>query len=272
MRIEIIPTGGSPVPVHAHTNGQSYAETPSSGAYSIRLHNDSAARVEMVLSVDGINALTGEDVSSAQRGWLVPAHGSVTVPGWFRSHSEVAAFTFTGTGTGGGYAEKTGRGTENSGAIAVAVFGEAYVAPEQFWWAISGSGVPTKSMPTKSIFRGMGGGRSGVSYTSQVTASMPTMSYSVTNDNISVNCSTEAPTTSAPVSDVSTGYGHKVESHSTEVAFNRSSTEPIKTLLLHYATRERLISWGINVSKKPPVGKNPFAKGKGVPAPPGWQG
>jgi hypothetical protein len=269
MRIEIVPTGNSPAPIHAHTNGQSYAETPSSGAYSIKLYNDSAKNTEMVLSVDGINTLTGEDASATQRGWVVPAHGSVTVPGWFRSHSEVAAFTFTGTGTGGSYAEKTGRGAEDSGTIAVAVFEELVVPSMPGWWTISGSGAKTKSMPTKSIFRGMGGGRSGVTYTSQVTsASMPTMSYSVTDGNITVNCSTAPPQTS----DVSTGYGHKVESHSTEVAFNRASTEPAKTLLLHYATRERLISWGINVDRKPPVGKNPFAKAKGVPAPPGWPG
>ena len=114
MRIEIIPVGGSPVPMFEHGDGYVYAETPKTGAYSIKLYNDSGVRVEVVLTVDGLDTVSGSSASILNQGWLVPAFDSIILHGWSCSTSEAVPFAFPGFDNGTGLV----------GTIALAVFTE----------------------------------------------------------------------------------------------------------------------------------------------------
>ena len=275
MRVEIIPVGSHTAPVHHH-GGQAYAETPSSGEYILRLHNDSLSRVEAVVAVDGINVTTGETVTKDQSGWLVNACSSLDIKGWLRSTSEVAAFTFTGAGSGGSYAEKTGRGTASLGTVAVAVYAEK-VAPalDPNWWSQQ-MALNIMNQKIGMTLRGSGNGATkGITRcsVSNDMGAQASLSYSVDGERCSSTYTTNSslPSASLP-SDVSTGYGRKVDMSSKSVSFDRASTEPMLTLLLRYATREKLISWGIPVDRRPPPVQNPFASGPAVPPPPGWRG
>jgi hypothetical protein len=89
--------------------------------YSLRVTNNTEGRVLVVLSVDGVNVLTGETAGYGQRGYVLSAHASYDVPGWRKSLTEVADFTFAPLPQA--YAARTGRPSD-VGVIGMAVFNE----------------------------------------------------------------------------------------------------------------------------------------------------
>lgn len=89
--------------------------------YSVRLSNRTGGRVMAVLSVDGVNAVSGETAGSDQNGYVLDAWQSTEILGWRKSLDEIAQFNFTSLPNS--YAARTGRPT-NVGVIGVAVFTE----------------------------------------------------------------------------------------------------------------------------------------------------
>lgn len=90
--------------------------------YQLLLRNNGPGRVLVVISVDGVNVLSGEPAATDQPGYILPAHGSVRVAGWRKSLNSVAQFVFTTPDDS--YAERTGQGG-NTGVLGFAVFEEA---------------------------------------------------------------------------------------------------------------------------------------------------
>jgi hypothetical protein len=90
--------------------------------FAVRVRNNTDRRVEAVISVDGRDAVTGAQGDFVrQRGYLVPAFGSVLVEGFRTSLDEVASFRFTSPE--GSYSARMGT-PENVGVIGVAFFAE----------------------------------------------------------------------------------------------------------------------------------------------------
>jgi hypothetical protein len=112
--------------------GQWLPETPHRGdiwvagtpghRYAVRLTNTTGERVLVVLSVDGVNAVTGRDRGSAQAGYVLAPWQSTEIAGWRKSMDDVAQFVFTDLPDS--YAARTGR-PRNVGVVGVAVFREA---------------------------------------------------------------------------------------------------------------------------------------------------
>ena len=93
--------------------------------YSLRVTNHTDGRVLVVMSVDGVNILTGETAGYGQRGYVFAPHESLDLTGWRKSRREVAAFTFAPLPQS--YAARTGRPAD-VGVIGIAVFKEKIVA------------------------------------------------------------------------------------------------------------------------------------------------
>ena len=114
---------------YPHRGDTWVAGTPGN-RYGIRLSNTTGERVLVVLSVDGINAVTGQTASPAQAGYVLEPWESAEIAGWRKSLDDIAQFTFTDLGDS--YAARTGR-PRNVGVIGVAVFQESrpryYPAP-----------------------------------------------------------------------------------------------------------------------------------------------
>jgi hypothetical protein len=89
--------------------------------YSLRVTNHTDGRVLVVMSVDGVNIVTGETASYDQRGYVLGAYDSYDVNGWRKSNDEVAAFAFAPLPQS--YAARTGRPSD-VGVIGMAVFTE----------------------------------------------------------------------------------------------------------------------------------------------------
>lgn len=117
-------TTGVELPRHRH-RGQRYVAGNPGDRYAVRLRNKSAGRILAVLSVDGVNAVSGETAAVDQAGYVLDPYAVVEITGWRKSLNDVAAFVFTALPDS--YAARTGR-PDNVGVIGVAVFREKPVA------------------------------------------------------------------------------------------------------------------------------------------------
>jgi len=116
---------GQPLRVWRY-QGRLFVAGEPGARYSLRVTNHNDGRVLVVLSVDGVNILTGETASYDQRGYVFDPHESYDLNGWRKSTTEVAAFAFAPLPQS--YAALTGRPTD-VGVIGMAVFKERVAVP-----------------------------------------------------------------------------------------------------------------------------------------------
>lgn len=295
ISVEIV-QGGRVLRQYNH-GGRLYVEAPPEGDYAIRLTNRSWGRRLCVLSVDGLNAIDGTDAGFDGPGYVLASWQTVNIKGWRRSDSEVASFRFNPVGEG--YAEKTGRGAKNTGRIGVAVF------EEKPSWSLSfttqtypcshtmgGSevfGSSTRGMVTPQMdsFNAGGGMRSANSGTQCSTTSSGPVAQPTsrrTRDaqgrftkelkRKSVSKTKGAVVASACAApDISTGYGQRATMHTSSTEFERATESPCAVIELMYAVREKLVEWGVPVSRAPECGSAfPASTGPTCPAPSDWNG
>jgi hypothetical protein len=109
--------------------GETYVLGYEGERYKVRISNHSGERVEAVLSVDGRDAISGRVGDyAAQRGYIVPPHGSVVVDGFRQSLDRVARFRFSDPSSS--YSSRMGT-PENVGVIGVAFFRERSRPPRR---------------------------------------------------------------------------------------------------------------------------------------------
>ena len=111
---------GQPLRVWRH-HGRLFVAGQPGARYGLRVANHTNGRVMVVMSVDGINILTGETAGYGQNGYVFDPYESYDLNGWRKSNTEVAAFTFAPLPQS--YAARTGRPNE-VGVIGIAVFKE----------------------------------------------------------------------------------------------------------------------------------------------------
>jgi hypothetical protein len=116
---------GQPLRVWRH-DGRLFVAGRPGARYSLRVSNHTEGRVLVVMSVDGINILSGETANYDQRGYVFGPHEDYDISGWRKSDTEVAAFNFARLPQS--YAARTGRPAD-VGVIGMAVFNERVEAP-----------------------------------------------------------------------------------------------------------------------------------------------
>ena len=119
---------GETLPAWPH-RGRDYIEGRPGHRYAVVLQNHTGGRVLAVVSVDGVNAISGETAGTGQSGYVLEPWQRLEVRGWRKNLSEIAEFHFTSLGDS--YAARTGR-PGNVGVIGVAAFRErapAYAPP-----------------------------------------------------------------------------------------------------------------------------------------------
>jgi hypothetical protein len=89
--------------------------------YRIVVHNATAARFEVVASVDGLDVIDGGPADPGRRGYIVDPRGVLTIDGFRTSDATVAAFRFGRVAES--YAAQT-VGDRNVGVIGMAIFRE----------------------------------------------------------------------------------------------------------------------------------------------------
>jgi len=87
--------------------------------YQVTVRNRASGDLLAVMSVDGVNVVTGETAAASQSGYVIEPGRALSIKGWRKSLEKVAAFYFTDLGDS--YAARTGR-PDNVGVIGVALF------------------------------------------------------------------------------------------------------------------------------------------------------
>ena len=109
---------GKSLKVHWH-EGRAWVVGKPGNEYQVVVRNRTGEEVLAVVSVDGVNVITGETADPSQSGYVLAPHGSVAIQGWRKDLSRTAAFYFTSLADS--YAARTGR-PNDVGVIGVAVF------------------------------------------------------------------------------------------------------------------------------------------------------
>lgn len=234
---------GERIPVHAH-RGRLYVAGAPGAKYSILLNNKTGERVLTVVSVDGVNVITGDTAAPAQSGYVLDPWGGVDIDGWRKNMSEVAAFVFTALPES--YAARTGR-PGNVGVIGVAVFREYQRRPPA-------------SLQQPAPFSGLGArsdeARESAGGNSRDSAAKP------------VAPSAEALMRALPRPEekLGTGHGERQASEASWTDFRRASAYPSELISLYYDSRANLMARGIIPSARH-AEPNPFPGFRFTPDP-----
>lgn len=196
--------------------------------YAVRLTNTSGERVLVVLSVDGVNAITGQTASPSQAGYVLGPWESAEITGWRKSMGEVAQFVFSAPHDS--YASRTGR-PRNVGVIGIAVYTEA--APHR---------QPPSAPPIAGAQARAAQEAAAATDDGQARRAASADAYSV-------------PAPSAPPG-IGTGHGARESSWTQRTHFVRSA-RPAQIEQLRYDTRENLIARGILRERRMPPWPRP---------------
>jgi hypothetical protein len=213
-------TTGRELPVYWH-DGRAYVVGRPGNEYQVVVKNRRGDDILAVVSVDGVNAMTGETANARQSGYVLSSGSRVDVRGWRKSMDEIAAFYFTTLGDS--YAARTDR-PSNVGVIGVAVFQRKYVPPPAEYEMKSRRESPAADTPR---------------------APEPSQAG---------NIARSAP----PAAPLGTGHGRREESHIRWVDFERASEEPVETVSIYYDSYRNLVAMGVLQQPAPQRNPNPF--------------
>ena len=224
--------------------------------YSIRYCNSTPGRVLAVMSVDGVNVVSGDTASPSQSGYVLNAYECADIQGWRKNAWRTAAFYFTELPDA--YATRTGR-PENVGVIGVAVFREKQppVTWRQYKDKIAGEA--RRDAPVEKAQAP--GAAGGFAQEPQASADSVRSREESANRSLTAPAQPQSMPAPAPMAKLGTGHGRIEDSPVQMVRFERESATPNETIAIHYDRRENLVAMGI---LPPPVvarSANPF---------PGW--
>lgn len=128
-------TDGRRLHVYWH-EGRAYVVGKPGNEYQVSLRNRQREEVLAVVSVDGINVITGQTAEPSQSGYVLSPRGAMDIQGWRRSLSQTAAFYFTSLPDS--YAARTDR-PGDVGVIGVALFRKKFAAPPAPYSSAPGS-------------------------------------------------------------------------------------------------------------------------------------
>lgn len=107
--------------------GKNYVIGEAGRRYSIVVRNRTQNRLEIVVSVDGLDVIDGRPAAFSKRGYLVDPQGELEIDGFRQSVDTVAAFRFGSVR--GSYASQKHGDSRNVGVIGLAVFHERGTNP-----------------------------------------------------------------------------------------------------------------------------------------------
>jgi len=219
-------TDGRRLAVYWH-EGRAYVVGKPGNEYQVSVRNRLREDVLTVVSVDGVNVISGESAHPSQTGYVLSPYRGYDILGWRKSHAETAAFYFTALPDS--YAARTGR-PENVGVIGVAVY-RRKAQPQ----AIAPS--PQRGSSDAADMLRHEAARAAAS-----------------------------PNTAQQSGPLGTGHGRRETSHVEDVAFERATVVPVETITLYYDSYRNLLARSV-IREPVPVAPLPRAFPGFVPDP-----
>jgi hypothetical protein len=250
------------LPIYQH-NGRYYVVGKPGNEYQIRVANRGRQEILSVVSVDGVNAVSGETANWEQTGYVLGNQQAFDIRGWRKSMDRIAAFYFTEHQNS--YAARTGR-PQNVGVIGVAVFRKKYEPPVRIDPPVRPWLRPRSESPWPYSGESSGNGAARDSARSDESPAQPSTRAAPAEAQSSAGAPSgamedrasgygelsRAPRKSATLG---TGHGRSEESHITYTNFERASSTPAEIITIHYDTYENLLAQG--VIYQPPVYARP---------------
>ena len=230
--LQIVDRGRGDVLTTWRHRGTSWVAGRPGDRYALRLSNRSGGRVLVVLSVDGVNVVSGETASIGQTGYVLGPWASAEITGWRKGCSEAAAFYFTALPDS--YAARTGR-PDNVGVIGAAVFRERVVRSRRA--AVRVAAVDRRAAgPTAPCARRASarpGAAAADSAGERSAAARPPR-----------RSAADAPTASrSPRREkLGTGHGEREYSPTTQTTFERASSQPAEIVQVRYDSYANLVA------------------------------
>ncbi len=249
---------GQVLPVYTH-QGRHYVAGRPGARYAVRVHNKAGGRVMTVMSVDGINVVSGDSASWDQNGYVLSSWQRHDVAGWRKSQAQVAAFEFTALPNS--YAARTGR-PDNVGVIGVAVFRERPAAvqlpapvqqpvPAPAPRPYGGPGASSRDESTANAAgaaREQRAERSGAA-TAEAPAADAAPAASATRKSMDGMGSGESRALSRvpaqPESKLGTGHGARENAWVSYTEFERAQPTPDEVITIYYDSRANLMAQGV---------------------------
>lgn len=221
---------GQRLETYRHQGRLYVAGTPGE-RYGVNIINRTGGRVLTVLSVDGVNAVTGQTAAARQSGYVLSGGQAAEIRGWRKSMDDVAAFYFTSLPDS--YAARTDR-PDNVGVIGVAAFPE-YVEPraelEQRQGFLSGQAPAAPAARAADEARAAASGALGENKLKKEAERL------------------------------GTGHGERLNDPTRYTDFRRASDAPAEVVTIYYDSRANLLARGI-IPRPPRAGHpQPFPGG-----------
>ena len=212
---------GRSLQVHWH-EGRAWVVGKPGNEYQIVLRNQRGEDLLAVMSVDGVNVVSGETAHTQQGGYVLSPWRGFEVKGWRKSLERTAAFYFTPLPDS--YAARTGR-PDNVGVIGVALFQRKRVPPPASVAPIA------RSAPTSAD-------RAEAQGAARSEAQAPVLERDAK---------------------LGTGHGRSEASLARRVEFERASSTPAETIAIYYDSYRNLVARGVIREPRPaPLAPNPF--------------
>ena len=243
---------GETLRTYSH-HGKVYVAGMPGHRYSVRMTNRTSGRVLTVLSVDGVNAITGQTASTSQSGYVLSPWESAEIAGWRKSDDEIAQFNFTSLPDS--YAARTGR-PANVGVIGVAVFTERVYRRDREDDLSRNEAPPA---PASSASEGIAGRAQAPAVDAAKSVAQPAPREAQAEKRAFGGIAKDER--------LGTGHGAREYSHIDTTTFERSTSWPAEQVSIYYDSYRNLVAQGIierPIARQDP---QPFPNGF-VPDPP----
>jgi hypothetical protein len=239
LTVELLTANGNKI-TEFSKDGRTYVEGRKGSNYKIKVTNHSHRRAKVIVSVDGLDIITGKRAIPGTGGYVLNAYASETFDGWRISDQQVREFFFTNEKNS--YNAKTGNDTNNLGVIGVLAY------YEQVSWSYSNSWrafdtqkyTLTAQEPLQAF------------YGSAAMDSLPIAAMATTM-NLSKGSGVLRSTAPQNAS-VGTGMG-KVKESKVENVYATWETSTFSEVFIYYKSKKELESMGIIVA---PVKQKPL--------------
>jgi hypothetical protein len=267
---------GRELPIYRYRGEYWVAGVPGA-KYSVSVLNRIGERVLAVVSVDGVNVLSGETAGVEQQGYVFNRYQRYEVSGWRKSDHEIAAFTFVASPKS--YAARTGR-PDNVGTIGVALFHEKQMpqwSPPTPRYEPQYERHESKRESNNTPMPGELRAAPAAPATPSAASAPVADSASTSKRGHAAERIAESATAQRRVEEkLGTGHGAREYDTVTRTTFERATRNPSEVIRIRYDSRENLIAMGVIPEPRRPHDRspNPFPESYGnngyVPDPPRW--
>jgi len=215
------------LPVHVH-EGRHYVVGHPGNEYEVRLRNRQLGDILTVVSVDGVDVITGDTADWGQSGYVLGSQQGFGVKGWRKSLDRTAAFYFTALPDS--YAARTGR-PDHVGVIGVAVFRKKAEPVVQYLPPRLARNVVEAEAPAPSA---VAEDRSAAGSAHDAAS------------GVGASARAEAPASAAKKSArLGTGHGRSETSVVTYTEFERATATPSEIITIYYDSYRNLVAQGV---------------------------